>query len=320
MWKQFVVDYLSFSKKERHGITVLLFLIILFSTLPVFYPFFIKTKIYDHSSFAKEIALLKIKEGDSATAFTTGYKKEQNGGANYSSSEYVDYNKVVKGELFYFDPNTASADEWRKLGIRDKTIITLQKYIAKGGKFYKPEDIGKIWGLHASDVKRLLPFVKIQPQFASTTFVKKTIDERQRFEKPTYAPAMVDINTADTTTWIALPGIGSKISQRIVNFREKLGGFYKVEQVGETFGLADSTFQKIKPILEIGTTPIRQININTATLDEMKVHPYIKYNLANPIVAYRNEHGAFSKIEDIKKVVTVTDEIYKKIEPYLSLQ
>jgi competence ComEA-like helix-hairpin-helix protein len=56
---------------------------------------------------------------------------------------------------------------------------------------------------------------------------------------------MVDINTADTTTWIALPGIGSKLSQRIVNFREKLGGFYKVEQVGETFGLADSTFKRL---------------------------------------------------------------------------
>jgi competence ComEA-like helix-hairpin-helix protein len=65
---------------------------------------------------------------------------------------------------------------------------------------------------------------------------------------------------------------------------------------------------------------VKKININTATIDELKAHPYIKYNLANPIVAYRNEHGSFSKIEDIKKVMAVTEEIYKKIAPYLSLQ
>ena len=203
-------------------------------------------------------------------------KKNKRPGANYSSSEYGDYNKVVKGELFYFDPNTASSDEWKRLGLREKTIITLQKYIAKGGRFYKPEDIGKIWGLHASDVKPLLPFVKIQPQFTSAPIAGKTFGEGKRFEKPTYAPAIVDINIADTTAWIALPGIGSKLAQRIINFREKLGGFYKIEQVGETFGLADSTFQKIKLKLQIGTTAVRQININTATMEEMKAHPYIR--------------------------------------------
>ena len=64
---------------------------------------------------------------------------------------------------------------------------------------------------------------------------------------------------------------------------------------------------------------VKKININTATVDEMKSHPYIKYSLANPIIAYRNEHGAFSKIEDIRKIMVVTDEIYRKIAPYLTL-
>jgi competence ComEA-like helix-hairpin-helix protein len=64
---------------------------------------------------------------------------------------------------------------------------------------------------------------------------------------------------------------------------------------------------------------VKKININIATFDELKTHPYIKYSLANPIIAYRNEHGSFSKIEDIKKVMAVTDEIYKKIAPYLSI-
>ena len=118
---------------------------------------------------------------------------------------------------------------------------------------------------------------------------------------------------------IALPGIGSKLAARIITFREKLGGFYSLDQVGETYGLPDSTFQKIKQWLKLENALVKKININTATVDEMKFHPYIKYSLANPIVAYRNEHGPFSRIEDIKKVMAVTEDVYKKIAPYLTM-
>jgi len=131
---------------------------------------------------------------------------------------------------------------------------------------------------------------------------------------------MIDINTADTSAFISLPGIGSKLAARIVTFREKLGGFYSVEQIGETYGLADSTFQKIKQYFKLDNASVKKININTATVDEMKSHPYIKYSLANPILAYRNEHGAFSKIEDVRKVMIITDQIYEKIAPYLTIQ
>ena len=91
-------------------------------------------------------------------------------------------------------------------------------------------------------------------------------------------------------------------------------------QVSETFGLPDSTFQKIKQYLKLENAVVRKININTATVDELKVHPYIRYSLANPIIAYRNEHGLFSKVEDIKKVMAVTDDIYNKIVAYLAVQ
>ena len=83
--------------------------------------------------------------------------------------------------------------------------------------------------------------------------------------------------------------------------------------------MPDSTFQKIKQYLKLDNISVKKININTATIDDLKAHPYIKYSLANPIVAYRNEHGPFTKVEDIKNVMAVTDEIYKKIAPYLTL-
>jgi competence ComEA-like helix-hairpin-helix protein len=128
------------------------------------------------------------------------------------------------------------------------------------------------------------------------------------------------VNLADTFAFIALPGIGSKLSKRIISFRDKLGGFYSVEQVGETYLLPDSTFQKIKPYLFVSNSSLKRININTASVDEMKAHPYIKYNMANAIFQYRQQHGNYISVEQIKKILIITDEIYQKAAPYLSVK
>jgi len=231
-------------------------------------------------------------------------------------------NTIAKGELFYFDPNTISTSDWKRLGLRDKTVKTIENYLNKGGHFYKPEDLQKIYGLHDDEYERLKSFIKIESKTSKANddlVSSKSKDEIQPTKSYTARYSIIDINIADTTTFISLPGIGSKLAARIVTFREKLGGFYSVEQIGETYGLPDSTFQKIKQYLKLDNPSVKKININTATVDELKAHPYIKYSLANPIIAYRNEHGSFSKIEDIKKVMAVTDDIYKKIAPYLTL-
>ena len=129
----------------------------------------------------------------------------------------------------------------------------------------------------------------------------------------------VEINSADTTAFIMLPGIGSKLALRIINFRDKLGGFYSVDQVGETYGLADSTFQKIRQYLTLKITDVKKININTATKDEMKTHPYLKWALANAIVEYRTQHGNYSSLEDIKKISLITNDVFEKLKNYLTL-
>jgi len=225
------------------------------------------------------------------------------------------YASKMQGELFFFDPNKLSATEWKKLGLRDKTINTIENYLNKGGHFRKPEDLQKVYGLRSNEYERLAQYVKIES--APVVNVNKNEKEIPN-ESFTSRYSVIDINAADTSAFISLPGIGSRLAARIVNFRDKLGGFYSVMQIGETFGLPDSTFQEIKQYLKLENVFIKKININTATVDELKAHPYIKWSIANPIVAYRNEHGAFSNIEDIKKVMAVTDEIYNKIAPYLT--
>ncbi|MEO8852848.1 MAG: helix-hairpin-helix domain-containing protein, partial [Ginsengibacter sp.] len=313
MWEP-LQQYFNFTKKERRGIIYVVVIILLLTALPLLFPFISKEEKIDTSEFEKEIAQLSIdssakkiypkRDEDYQNDYTPGYK-------NYEPSKPV--------ELFYFDPNTATASDWIKLGIKPRTAETIQKYVSKGGKFYKPEDIKKIWGLSEKDVQRLIPFVSIKSVQKSFSYP----DQNQPAEKIAFAkkPLLqkVEINNADTSEYIALPGIGSKLSKRIIAFREKLGGFYSVDQIAETYMLPDSTFQKIKSYLVLDNKAIKKININIATVDEMKSHPYIRYQIANAIFQYRQQHGKFNTVDELKKIMIITDEMYIKASPYLSI-
>ncbi len=322
-WKEFVVDYLTFTRRDRIAIVTLITLIagIFFLPKAILRSADSKPTTPDTAWIA---AMKRIEQKEAETDQQSNKYNDDNNSTvyQYDKSKNNYYNKA-KGELFYFDPNTLSAEGWQKLGLRDKTIHTIQNYLSKGGHFKKPEDLQRIYGLFPNEFERIASYIKIESTGETNSY--KDFTEKQPTEAPpvkTYTPryTVVDINVADTTALIALPGIGSKLAARIIAFRDKLGGFYSVTQVGETFGLPDSTFQKIKQYLKLENTVVRKININTATVDELKVHPYIKYSLANPIVAYRNEHGGFSKVEDIKKIMAVTNEVYNKIAPYITIQ
>lgn len=314
MLKRFLSGYLSFTRKERTGTLVLLFIIILFSVFPLFYPLFIKRKDGNSSTFEKEIARLKAGKDDSSLDLHKRYNSRYSYQSHYNTQP-ANYNKPVHGELFAFDPNTLPPEGWARLGIRDKTIGTIRKYIAKGGHFYKPEDIGKIWGLHEDEVKRLLPYVRISEVKKEnySAAINDNPIKRIGYKDP---GIIVNINTADSSMFMKLKGIGQGLSHRIIAFREKLGGFYKTDQVGETYGLPDSTFKLIRAQLAVDNPQVKQININTATVEELKAHPYIRYYLANAIVQYRTQHGNFPSVEGLKKLTLITNEIYDKLAPY----
>ena len=233
-----------------------------------------------------------------------------------------DYSVSSKpAQLFYFDPNTISEDGWKRLGLRDKTIATIQNYRNKGGKFRKPGDLQKVYGLGKSEYERLAPYIKMEtekeePQ--SEKLIPAKTDETKNYSTSSRY-SIVDINTADTSALIALPGIGSKLALRIVTFRDKLGGFYAIEQVKEIYGLQDSVFQKLKHYLKLDNKSVKKINVNTATKDELKIHPYVKWNIANAIVEYRNQHGPFAKLEDLKKITVIDGDAYNKLAIYLTL-
>lgn len=301
-------EYFNFTKKERKGIFLILSIIILISVLPEFFRFFVKDQTPDTKEFSQAIAQLKIDSADSKNSqeyyndYTPSFRKE----------------KPVKKEVFYFDPNTASENDWIRLGLTKRTAQTIQKYISKGGKFYKPDDLKKIYGLSEDEANRLIPYVTISAKKDASFDKKKFTEPKTNSYNRVIQP--ININAADSSDFIALPGIGPVLSKRIVAFRKKLGGFYSVDQIAETYNLPDSTFQKIKKYLLPDSKAIKKININSASVDEMKAHPYINYSVANAIFQYRQQHGNFSSVADLKKIMTINDGFLTKVAPYLSVE
>ncbi len=321
-WKEFATSHLSFTRKERLGIIVIVVIFLGIFFLPDALSHNNTKQVTTDTAWIAGMKRLEQKETENDNQYQKQYADDNNTSYQYDRSANS-YSNKPKGELFYFDPNTLSTEGWQKLGLRDKTIHTIQNYLSKGGHFRKPEDLQRIYGLFPNEFERIVSYIKIES--GNETISYRDFRDKPAIEAPpakTYTPrySIIDVNLADTAALIVLPGIGSKLALRIINFRDKLGGFYSTNQIGETFGLPDSTFQKIKQYLKADNKAVRKININKATVDELTIHPYIKYSLANPIVAYRNEHGSFARIEDLKKIMAITDEIYNKITPYLIVE
>ncbi len=307
-WGQFFIEYFHFTRKERIAAIVIVFLIFLIWLYPS------ASRLIRSRNDSADTSWLVAGRQLEKRVEPTKPKEE-----DHDLEEFIAPKKteaLSSSSLFEFDPNLATTDNWIKLGVREKTIGTIQKFLAHGGRFKKAEDLRKIYGLRPGEFERLEPYIKIKnnfPENSSQETVQKLYPEKK------ISKIIIDINSADTTAFISLPGIGSKLALRIVNFRDKLGGFYSIEQVGETYGLSDSTFQKIKSMLIIDKIDLQKINLNSATKDELKVHPYLKWNLANAIVEYRNQHGNFSSVEDLKNISAITDDVFEKIKRYLAV-
>jgi competence ComEA-like helix-hairpin-helix protein len=299
---RFSVDYLAFSRKERLALYSLLFIILILYLIPFFYSRFFSTQS------ALTMRILEMADTIQFAAAPPTDAREEEQSANYFPAE------TQKGTLFDFDPNTLDVEGWIRLGLSAKTAATIEKYRSKGGRFYEKEDLQKIWGLPHGFYERVKEHILI------TTVNKERFDPYpdHLFEKKE-RPSIIDINEADSIQLEALPWIGAKLAGRILVFRKKLGGFYSVDQVGETYGLPDSNFQKIRSLLKVDAALVKKMQLNTATKEELKMHPYLRWNIANAIVEYRNQHGNFTSVNELKKIAIVSDSVFEKIRHYFDV-
>lgn len=133
-------------------------------------------------------------------------------------------------------------------------------------------------------------------------------------EKPFFT---VDINCADTNDLKELRGIGSVYANRIVRYRNRLGGFYCKEQICEVYGITDSLYRTIAPHMTIDSTLTQKIDINNISLDSLKRHPYLDYWQAKAIIQYRNTSQHYREPQDLMLVSLIDKNTFDKIKPYI---
>jgi len=127
----------------------------------------------------------------------------------------------------------------------------------------------------------------------------------------------VDLNTADSMTFVRLPGIGPVLSARIIKYRRLLGGFARVEQLKEVYGLPAETYEMIKGRVYADSLQISRININSATYKEIIRLPYLEKYEVTAILKYRELKGRINGIDDLTEIKLLTAEKARKVNPYL---
>jgi competence protein ComEA len=233
-------------------------------------------------------------------------------------------------ESFPFDPNNVSASELIRLGLSEKQAAVWVKYRSAGAKFKTPADIKKLYCITENDYARLAPLVKIENNNPNDAFASNTSNPRPQNYSGSGSTAFnanklstgqtIDINKANQEDWQKIPQIGAIRAKSIVDYRDKLGGFASVNQLGEMRQMPDSIFQVIKPFLKVETSVYRKINLNTASFEELEMHPMIDKKQASLIVAYRAQHGKFESTKGIGAILAFTDKIWlDKISAYLSV-
>lgn len=349
-----LLEYLDFTRSERRALIYLLILILFLFSLAKLKALFTEEKTYDYTVFEQEInewEAALINQDSLRQSQYEARKKNWDKKKNWTDQKdwgnKKNTSKKKKFEVtlnpFPFNPNEASKSQLLDLGLPERTVKTFLNFRSKGGKFYKNEDLKRVYGLKEEWYDELEPFIRIKKE--ERVFADKENDYKSDYkqkEKSTSKPegndsnrkkdypktkkeyerkpVIVDINKSSQNDFEKVYGIGPYYAKKIIEYRELLGGFNKVEQLSEMYGMPDSTYQKIKPSLKIETIALRKININSASAEDLKAHPYIKWKIANTIVKYRETHGKYTSVSDLKKNYAISQDLYDKLEPYLSIE
>ena len=286
-------DPFVISKRSKRGLLVL----ILASLGLIFFP-----RVY--MFFQKEEAL--VINSEQIAEFERTHKKFEK--RNYSN--YYSKKKKYKAPDSKFNPNTYKLSDWIKLGLSEKQSVVILKFTSRG--IYNEEDLKRIFVIPEVLFELIRDSVVYPERFQNSP-------NQESFKKQAKQITLINLNTADTTEFMKIYGIGAFYAKQIIRYREKLGGYLTKEQLFEVWKMTPEAYEKIKDHVFISEKDVKRININSVTIEELKVHPYLKWNQANSIVKMRMLRNGFKNIEEIKESVLIDSETYEKLFPYLSL-
>ncbi|MEI7596684.1 MAG: helix-hairpin-helix domain-containing protein [Bacteroidota bacterium] len=293
-------SFFNYNNSQKNGTILLLVLLIIVLLFRVFIvPFLFKSKPIE---LPKELNC-KV----NSNKYTKQNKVEAP--ANYEA--LISDIKTSKTELFFFNPNNLAEGKWVELGLSKKQIKIIFNFESKGGSFRKKEDLSKIYGISKEEFSRLEPYILIPS--APQAFA----------ENKTYTPkstAIIELNSADSVTLTATKGIGGYTARKIIKYRNKLGGFYKKEQLFEIWGLDSNLTMQFLPYISVNSSTIKKKNINTAIYDSLAKHPYIDKYTASKIVKIRKVSGSFSSLKKLVDLGIISESDLVRIGYYFDVK
>jgi|GEM_PF-3459278 len=179
-----------------------------------------------------------------------------------------------------FDPNTATMPELLGQGLSKYAANNLIKYRSKGGKIYKTSDLLKIYGVDSTIFSKIAPNVIIKAQ--ESVLSNSTMTDVAVSPTPSLTDSAnpkiekIDLNNTTAEALIALRGIGPVLSERIIDYKDRLGGYVSTLQIKEIYALSEETYESIKDQLTV-TGPVEKIYIPSHTFKKVLSHPYIDY-------------------------------------------
>jgi competence ComEA-like helix-hairpin-helix protein len=299
-------DFFTFSKNERNGIIMLLVIIALLLVVDLYLRSESSNEPFNSEALEKEIIAFEQSLEDSHQKLK--YSKKQGKITNKNTL-------TPSKELFYFDPNHTTDEEWKKLGVNDQQIRTINNYLENGGVFYNKNDLKKIYGLDQDLYDHLKSHIRIenhQPQPESKEKYNYTEITKERVIRK------VELNTADSIQLRMINGIGKVYAERICKYRELLGGYKSLEQLKEVYGINDTIYNNVKTSFKIDTGFCKQINLNKAEFKEIIKHPYINKYQTKSILKYREIRGEIKDIEELLEYNILPKKTYIKLKGYIS--
>lgn len=217
-----------------------------------------------------------------------------------------------------FDPNTADSSTLVHLGFKPWQAKNMIKYRAAGGKYRKPEDLKKLYGMTDSMYQALTPYIYIAREEVDSVAVDSLRkDSLPRWEEEN-KDTILNLRTADTVELKMIHGIGSYRARQIVRYREQLGGFVSVEQVLEAKGMENVDADSLLAHFWIDTVKIEAMNVNSVGVQRLSRHPYLRFEQAQAIYELRRKKIRLDSIQQLQQIECISAETLEKIAPYLN--
>ena len=301
-------EVFRFSNKELRAQTILAVLCLVIITLKNFY-------LAEKSSF-----ILTHRTFDGFDSIQV-----QNQIVAEKQKDINTYDSLTKGKqrvvIEFFDPNVVDAEKLISFGLSKKQVASWIHFRERGGVFFKDRDICKLYCLTESQKRSLLPFVRISKK--EVQYHKSSFKNIEKPFDPSYGKgiqALLDINSCTSQELEEMPGIGNVLAERIVKYRNRLGGFASIDQLSEVYGLDQEKISLFVHRLRLNDKYVNRIQINLDNDSIIKKHPYFNYKMLRLLSAYKKQHSYISGKEDLMKIPVFNDSIFRKIEPYIDFR